>query len=435
MVMFKRYGRAETMRNEQIFDLADCSEFSQTIEARPPRFVHGSIILLVALLGTAVLWASLTKADLVVRASGRVRPVTAPFKVVHGGSGEILSASAVGRVVAVNFREGDVVRQGDTLVQLETERVDNEITRQKLKLQALESELTRLDDQERLLSQQFAETKAKAEAELAHAREQAQRGQDRQALDASLARIELERAVDEETRMRALVRNGLAPEIELAKATTRRLQNEERLKQAQAPIDAGQLDALRHEVTRTEKDHALQLEELALKRRTRQSEIEAVGVELSNLELERRQATIRAPTDGIVTNGELKVGEILGMGKPVAEIAAQKGFRLEVAVPSEEVSHLRLNMPARIKIDAYDYLKYGVLDGTVSFIAPDSGVAEGRRGAVYLVRIDLTSEEVGRGELRGRVRLGMTGQTEIITGRESLLSLLFRQIRQTISLG
>src|SRR5262245_32255128 len=35
MVMFKRYGRAETMRNEQIFDLADCSEFRQTIEARP----------------------------------------------------------------------------------------------------------------------------------------------------------------------------------------------------------------------------------------------------------------------------------------------------------------------------------------------------------------------------------------------------------------
>jgi multidrug resistance efflux pump len=423
------------MRNEQIFDLADCSEFRQTIEARPPRFVLGSIFLLVALLGTALLWASLTQADLVVRASGRVRPVTAPFKVVHAGSGEILSASVAGKVVAVNFREGDVVRQGDTLVQLETERVDNEITRQKLRLQALEAELMGLGDQERLLSQRFAETKAKAEAELAHAREQARRGQDRQAMDANLARIELDRAMDEETRMRALVGNGLAPEIELAKATTRRHQNEQRLKQAQLPTDAGQLDSLRHAVALAEKDHALQREELALKRTTRQSEIEAVGVELSNLELERRQATIRAPIDGIVTNGEVKVGEILGMGKPVVEIAAQKGFRLEVAVPSEEVSHLRLNMPARIKLDAYDYLKYGALAGTVSYIAPDSGVADGRRGAVYLVRIDLTSEEVGRGELRGRVRLGMTGQTEIITGRESLISLLFRQIRQSISLG
>lgn len=423
------------MRSEQIFDLADCSEFRETIETRPPRFVHVSIVLLVTLLGTAVLWAALTQADLVVRASGRVRPVTAPFKVVHAGSGEILSASAGGRVIVVNFREGDVVRQGDTLVQLETERVDNEITRQKLKLQALEAELERLDDQERLMSQQFAETKAKAEAELSYAGEQARRGRDRQTVDASLARIELERAVDEETRMRALVGNGLAPEIELARATTRRHQNEERLKQIQLPIDAGQLDALRHAVARTEKDHALQREELALKRRTRQSEIEAIGVELSNLELERRQAIIRAPVDGVVTSGEVKVGEILGMGKPVAEIAAQKGFRLEVAVPSEEVSRLRLNMPARIKLDAYDYLKYGALDGTVSFIAPDSGVADGRRGAVYLVRIELASEEVGRGELRGRVRLGMTGQTEIITGRESLLSLLFRQIRQTISLG
>jgi hypothetical protein len=61
-------------------------------------------------------------------------------------------------------------------------------------------------------------------------------------------------------------------------------------------------------------------------------------------------------------------------------------------------------------------------------------VAEGQRAPSYLVRIELAGEEVGRGELYGRVKLGMAGQAEIVTGQEGLLSLLLKRIRQTISL-
>jgi len=42
---------------------------------------------------------------------------------------------------------------------------------------------------------------------------------------------------------------------------------------------------------------------------------------------------------------------------------------------------------------------------------------------------------VGRGVFRGRVKLGMGGLAEIVTGRESLLSILVKQIRRSISLG
>jgi hypothetical protein len=51
------------------------------------------------------------------------------------------------------------------------------------------------------------------------------------------------------------------------------------------------------------------------------------------------------------------------------------------------------------------------------------------------VRIGLDRDEVGQGDRVGRVKLGMAGTAEVITGRESLLSLLARKIRQTISLG
>lgn len=40
-----------------------------------------------------------------------------------------------------------------------------------------------------------------------------------------------------------------------------------------------------------------------------------------------------------------------------------------------------------------------------------------------------------RRDFRGQLKLGMTGQPEIVTQRESLLSILIHGIRRSISLG
>jgi multidrug efflux pump subunit AcrA (membrane-fusion protein) len=91
-------------------------------------------------------------------------------------------------------------------------------------------------------------------------------------------------------------------------------------------------------------------------------------------------------------------------------------------------------MPVRVKLDPFDYQRYGTLGGTVCFLSQDSKVVE-QRGALYTVRAELDGDEVGSGDLRGRVKLGMAGRAEIVTGRESVLALLVKKVRQTISLG
>jgi hypothetical protein len=53
----------------------------------------------------------------------------------------------------------------------------------------------------------------------------------------------------------------------------------------------------------------------------------------------------------------------------------------------------------------------------------------------FLVCVELDGDEVGHGDLRRAIKLGMGGSAEIVTGRESLLSILVRKIRHTISLG
>src|ERR1700722_12458532 len=103
--------------------LEDCVEFRQTLLARPPAIVHGSVLLLTALLGSALGWSAWTHADLVVRAAGRIRTVSTPKRVVCSVRGESLSASVGGRVIAVSFREGDEVHRGDVLVRLDAEHL------------------------------------------------------------------------------------------------------------------------------------------------------------------------------------------------------------------------------------------------------------------------------------------------------------------------
>ena len=101
--------------------------------------------------------------------------------------------------------------------------------------------------------------------------------------------------------------------------------------------------------------------------------------------------------DGIVTIGDVKVGDMLERGKPVVEIAAQQGFRFEAAVPSEEVGHLQVGMLARIKLDAYDYQRYGTVAGTVDSVSPDSSAPVGEGAVTYTVKIVLLSDELGVG--------------------------------------
>jgi multidrug resistance efflux pump len=423
------------MSNQVTRDLADCTPFRQTLLARPPRVAHGTVGLLVALVGAAVAWAALTPADLVVRAGGRVRPVVTPLKVFNGVRGEVLSASTGGRVAAVHFREGDEVKAGALLIRLETGHLDNDIAKLRRQARAAEEALARLQRLRGLTRRQLEGARAKAEAELAQAREEVDQARKRRAIDVRLSGVEMESAQDEERRLRQLAAIQAAAPADFVRAVARLRESGEKLAKARLPVDESRVQVAQRGLELIEQDYAVKQEELELKGLAKQDELEAARIDLANRELERGQAEIRTPLDGVVTRGDVKVGDVLEPGKPVLEIAQQTGFLFEAVVPSEEIGHLRVGMPARVKLDAYDHQRYGTVPGTVCFLSPDSGLAEGQPKATYLVRIALEGDEVGRGEFHGRVKLGMSGQADIVTGQESVLSLLLKRIRQTISLG
>ena len=103
--------------------------------------------------------------------------------------------------------------------------------------------------------------------------------------------------------------------------------------------------------------------------------------------------------------------------KVIFEIATTKGFRFEAQLSSEDVAHVVDAMPARIKLHAYDYQRFGVLPGVVEFVSPDSSATNEAKAPSYVVRIDVPNELPAR-QHTATVKLGMTGDAAAAYAKE-----------------
>ncbi len=413
------------MRNDPAMELADCSEFRESVRARPPRLVHGTAALSSALIVALLVWAAATDADLVITAPGVVRPVT---------STQAAKSRYGGRVIQVNFHEGQEVAKGDILVQLDTDKLDNDIEKREQTLHALEEELSQGAGLLSSLARQFKADTGAVEARLAQARDEIRDAQRRRELDIRQAKDELREANREEATLRRLVPKQAVTASELSKAIARVREATTKLSRAELSVEQGKLTVLRQEMAQAKELYAVKRQEAEMRQAAKQGEIQAARKDLDNLRWERDQACIRAPIGGVIVSGEPKVGEIVDAGRVVAELALQTGFLFEVKVSSADVAALREGIPARVKLASFDYERYGTMSGRVRFVSPDSKVSEPGT-AMYTVRIELDGNEVGRGDFRGQVKLGMAGQAEIVTRRESLLALLVKKVRQAIRVG
>lgn len=420
-----------------VSDLSDCSEFSQTLAAKPPRVVHGTALLLGCVLLSAMGWAAVTRANLVVLAQGRVRPEQIPTRVFTPSG-----TAYEGRVAEAPFDEGDTVRQGDVLVRLDSTRIDNAIAKVSRTIAAGEQELANLVPQRDLLARQCASSEAKAGTELRQAEEGIRLAKEKRESDIRQARAELTNAEANHDRIAKLIAAKAATEQQLADVTAKRNLAQEQLVKAELTIDESAIGVARQAVELVARDFAVRNADLETRIAAKQGEVDAARKDLANLVAERDACELRAPIDGVVVAGRIRAGDMLEPGKPVLELAARSSYCFEAAVPGSEVGQLKVGMPVKIRFDAYDYQKYGALAGKVTYLSPDSRELNASGDAksapnlpvAFVVRIEMHSDEVGRGDLRGPVKLGLGGTAEIITESETILNILLRRIRKTISL-
>ena len=153
-----------------------------------------------------------------------------------------------------------------------------------------------------------------------------------------------------------------------------------------------------------------------------------------------RRTTIKSPMKGVVKNVQITtVGGVVQAGQSILEIVPTEDEMLvEAYVKPAEVAFLKVGQAAVVKLTAYDFNKYGGLEGVLEHLSPDTLRDEKQRkpgNAVVLeeglYRIIIRVKPSA--ELRHGLRLtpspGMTATVEIRTGYKTVLEYIFRPLQ------
>jgi RND family efflux transporter MFP subunit len=198
---------------------------------------------------------------------------------------------------------------------------------------------------------------------------------------------------------------------EITAGTTEAQLDAERAKLAQAQARAVEGEA------RAERTRALLAQGAASSRDEQNAAAEAKVDEAAVAEaraavaaVERHLArtTIRAPFDGMVLMFLAAVGQALpGAGQPVLEMADVSVLEMSALASSEEASHLALDQPAEVRLDAIPTRTFAA---HVSSLAPALDLAAG----VIRVRARLDAVDGESG-----LRLGLWGDIEVLAAKRN----------------
>ena len=248
---------------------------------------------------------------------------------------------------------------------------------------------------------QFEAARSKAVAELAQVRRRDSLwSRETRASDIRQAKIKLGLAQDKYSRSEKLAVSRAISQQEVAEAQGKVHAAEEALKRAEVPLDEGRLAVLTQSVGLVDRERELKTAELEARLLGKRREVDAMTKELAELELQATLAVLRSPIDGVVTKGQYHVGDVVAMGSPVFDVAAQQAYCFEATIASRDMGLVHDQMAARVKVDAYDYQLYGSMSGSVCFISPDAA----RTGDDSAERENLYQDSRGAGRPARRPR-------------------------------
>jgi HlyD family secretion protein len=140
---------------------------------------------------------------------------------------------------------------------------------------------------------------------------------------------------------------------------------------------------------------------------------------------------LKAPVDGTVLALNLQnTGEVVKPGDTIIEIAPEGAkLVLSATLPNQEAGFITEGMPVKIKLDAYPYQDYGVINGTVSSVSADAKSDE-KLGEVYQLDITLDKNYIKDEGKQVKFKAGQTATADIIIRHRRIADILIDPIRQ-----
>ncbi|NUA27138.1 HlyD family type I secretion periplasmic adaptor subunit [Cupriavidus basilensis] len=402
---------------------------------RPARAASMITLTICAMAAIAVVYAALAQMDVVVSAQGKIIPT---------GKSKVLQPLEAGIVRAIHVRDGQRVKAGDILVELDPTTTTADRDRAQRDHWEAEAEVSRLrallagkatlsiieglpEDiaatQRALLAGALAEHRAKLAALDA---EVARKRADRDGAAASLEQIRASLPlVTRKNDMREeLVKTGHIAEtglietrLELINLKKDLALQTNRLAEANAGLNAAQQQRAQAVAEFTAR-HSTGLAEASRKEATAE-------LELVKASQRRDLQTLRAPIDGVVQQlAVTTVGGVVTQAQPLATVVpANSALEVDAQVQNKDIGYIKRGQRVITKVETFDFTRFGYIEGEVQWVGTDA-INDQKLGPIYPVRIrlDATATPNSVNGRRGQVTPGMSVTADIRVDERRMIS-------------
>ena len=380
-----------------------------------------------------LVWAMLAKVDEVTAGQGKVIPSS---KV------QLIQATEPATVSELLVRSGQQVKRGQLLA-----RLDNPQSRQiQAETEALEARSARLASEG--LGAGSANTLAGEEATLSIVRRQAlssrvaalnasadQRRREMAEAQATISslRSSLGLARQRVEMLEPLAVKNIVPQTELLDARREVVDLQGRI--AGAIEQSGRAAAAIREAQSQASEANFQFRQEALNERSQVEQKIAVNEQSLGGAGPLGRMELRSPVDGVVNDVKVTtIGGFVGAGEKVMEVVPMgEKLLVETRVKPSDIAFIKVGDKALVKVTAYDFSTYGGLDGRVVQVSADSIYDEVEKQAYFTVIVETQKGYLSAGAQRLPITPGMMTDTQIITGRKSVLSYLLKPVMRARS--
>ena len=420
------------------------------------------------------LWASFCSLDIVSNAIGEVIPSSKVKRIQHLEGGI---------VQAINVREGERVKAGQPLIELEATASDSTVEEINVRINSLSAEISRLEAESRWF--ETPEGNGTADGEVAEpirinvdpnavepdfspdleaqfpeliiqakALYQARRDRFLNELNAQREKIkQREQDIKEiEVRMRNSRQNlkyvreqiKISEDLLKDKLTSRYKHlgflKEESTLLSKIQEDTAALSRSRSALAAAE-DALEQIynsyhEEVQESLRKARREVLEFSQRLRKTSDSLDRTVIRAPGDGIVKSIYVRgVGEVVQPGMTVLDIVpAGDKLVVEAHLALGDIGYVQPGQPATVQLPTGDARMFGSLDGVVTNISPDA-ITVPEEGTFYKVLVETQSDRFEKGGRRYQLYPGMRLLVGIKTGERTVMEYLLYPYFDTLYHG
>jgi hemolysin D len=418
-------------------------ELQETPVSPAPRVI---MWLLIAFVVIAVLWSIFGRIDVVATAQG---------KIIPSGGSKIIQPMETATVKAIHVRDGQQVRAGDVLIELDATtaaadvaRIGNDYLTTRLQAERSRAMLAAIEDgkmpslppvdevptarlaqEQIILDGQFSEYQAKLSS-----------------LDANIARREAElRSTQEIVRKleqtvpiasqraqdyKSLVEKNFVSNHGYLEKEQQRIELEadlatqrSRIKELGAALAEGrsQRTALVAETRRITLDTLNEAEQ----RTTGNSQ------ELVKAETRDKLMRLTAPVDGTVQ--QLTIHTVGGVVTPaqalMVVVPQDSALEVEAFLENKDIGFVHAGQEAAVKVETFPFTKYGTIDSKVIHVSHDA-IQDDKRGLIYSTRVRLAKATMQVEDKLINLTPGMAVTVEVKTASRRVIEYFLSPLMQ-----